>query len=113
MNLVHKQPGKMRQVSSQGRQEPPAILAAAIGEGEPGKSVVLAPGERYTVAEIPGAGTILRIWMTAMQPLPGSPFNANHDLVLRFTWDGEGTPSVEALRLPHLLPKARLDLTLF
>jgi len=101
MVLTQPQPGKMRQISSQGRQEPPAMMAAAIGPDEPGKSVTLAPGETYAVAEIPGAGTILRIWMTAMQPLPVSPrggvaHNANHDLVLRFYWDGESEPSVEA-----------------
>ena len=100
-HLTSPQHGKMRQISSQGREEPPAILAAAIGPDEPGKSVILEPGQTYTVAEIPGAGTILRIWMTAMQPLPvpphsGGPHNANHDLVLRFYWDGERTPSVEA-----------------
>ena len=85
----------MRQISSQGRQKPPEFMAKSIGVDEPGKSVQIAPGETFTVAEIKGAGTIVRIWMTTMQPLPGSPYNFNHALVLRFTWDGEETPSVE------------------
>ena len=96
MNLTVVQKGKMRQVSSQGRQTPPAVMAKAIGEGEPGKSVRIAPGETFTVADIVGAGTILRIWMTTMQPMPGVQTNFNHGLVLRFYWDGEATPSGEA-----------------
>ncbi|MBN1875345.1 MAG: DUF2961 domain-containing protein [Anaerolineae bacterium] len=94
-HLTVPQPGKMRQVSSQGRQTPPDFMAKAIGVGEPGKSVQIAPGETYTVAEIAGAGTIVRIWMTIMQPVPGLPHNFNHALVLRFYWDGEELPSVE------------------
>ena len=94
-NLAYPQQGKMRQISSQGRQKPPEFMAKSIGVDEPGKSVQIAPGETFTVAEIKGAGTIVRIWMTTMQPLPGSPYNFNHALVLRFTWDGEETPSVE------------------
>lgn len=93
-NLVHLHEGKMHQVSSQGRQTPPDIMAKAIGIGEPGKSVQIAPGETYTIAEIAGAGTILRIWMTIMQLAPGG-VNFNHHLVLRFYWDGEETPSVQ------------------
>jgi hypothetical protein len=95
MNLTMMQPGVMRQVSSQGRQKPPGFMARAIGVDEPGKSVQIGPGETYMVADIPGAGTILRIWMTTMQPLPGLPHNFNHYLVLRFYWDGEEQPSVE------------------
>jgi hypothetical protein len=91
--LVVPRQGKMRQISSQGRQEPPALLAKALGD-VPGKSVQLAPGETYRVAEFEGTGTILRIWMTTMQPLPGL-HNFNHFLLLRFFWDGEETPSVE------------------
>jgi hypothetical protein len=93
-SLIAPPQGKMRQISSQGRQEPLELMAKAIGDA-PGKSVQIAPGETYTVAEIEGAGTILRIWMTTMQPLPGLPHNFNHYLVLRFYWDGEETPSVE------------------
>jgi hypothetical protein len=94
-NLPFPQAGKMRQVSSQGRQVPPGFMAKAIGVGEPGKSVVIQPGETYTVADVKGAGTILRIWMTIIQPNPAMPTNFNHYLVLRFYWDGEETPSVE------------------
>jgi hypothetical protein len=93
-NLITPIQGKMRQISSQGRQEPPEMMAKAIGDA-PGKSVQIGPGETYTVAEIEGAGMILRIWMTTMQPMPGLPHNFNHYLVLRFFWDGEESPSVE------------------
>ena len=92
-NLLVSHDGKMRQVSSQGRQKPFDWLHKAIGD-VPGKSVVIEPGETYVVADIEGVGTIQRIWMTTMQPLPGSP-NFNEYLVLRFYWDGEDTPSIE------------------
>lgn len=94
-HLTSPQRGKMRQISSQGREAPPEAMAKAIGPGEPGKMVRIPPGEAYTVAEIAGAGTIVRIWMTTMQPMPGSEDNFNDALVLRFFWDGEATPSVE------------------
>jgi hypothetical protein len=84
----------MRQISSQGRQEPIPLLAKAIGDA-PGKSVQIQPSETYTIAEVEGAGIIQRIWMTTMQPMPGLPINFNQYLVLRFYWDGEETPSVE------------------
>lgn len=95
-HLCYPQPGTMRQVSSQGREAPSGAMARAIGEGEPGKSVRIAPGETYTIAEIPGAGTIVRIWMTTMQPIPGAVANFNDALVLRMYWDEETVPSVEA-----------------
>ena len=92
--LIVPQQGKMRQISSQGRQVPHPLLANAIGDA-PGKSVQIQAGETFTIAEIEGAGTIVRIWMTTMQPMPGLPTNFNHYLVLRIYWDGEQTPSVE------------------
>jgi hypothetical protein len=91
--LLKVQQGKMHQISSQGRQKPFDWLAKAIGD-VPGKSVAVEPGETYEIARMEGAGTIQRIWMTTMQPLPGS-VNFNDYLVLRFFWDGEKTPSVE------------------
>jgi hypothetical protein len=54
-SLIAFQQGKMRQVSSQGRQAAPELMAKAIGDA-PGKSVQIAPGETYTLAEIEGAG---------------------------------------------------------
>lgn len=94
-HLMSVQQGKMRQISSQGRQPPPDWMAAAIGPDAPGKMVRIPAGETYTVAEIAGAGTIVRIWMTIMQNVPGSQVNFNEALVLRMVWDGEATPSVE------------------
>jgi hypothetical protein len=91
--LLTLKKGKMRQISSQGRQKPFDWMAKALGD-VPGKSIVIEPGETIDIADIEGAGTIQRIWMTTMQPFPGTP-NFNHDLVLRFYWDGEDTPSVQ------------------
>ena len=91
-SLIAPHEGKMRQISSQGCQAPPELMDKAIGDA-PGKSVKIEPGETYPVAEIEGAGTILRIWMTTIQPLPGLPHSFNHHLVLRFFWGGEERPS--------------------
>lgn len=95
MHLTMPQTGKMRQISSQGRQPPMELMAKALGPDAPSKSVVVAPGEVFTLADIPGAGTIVRIWMTTMQPIPRAIANFNHALVLRGYWDGERAPSVE------------------
>lgn len=60
-NLIVPQQGKMRQISSQGRQASHPLLAKAIGDA-PGKSVQIQASETFT---------IVRIWMTTMQPMPG------------------------------------------
>lgn len=101
-DLIAPHPGKMRQISSQGPEAPPDQMARALGD-VPGKSVLMAPGETYPVAEIEGAGTILRIWMTTMESLPGVSHSFNHSLVLRYLWDREETPPVEVhLQYPAL-----------
>ena len=97
MHLTVPQEGKMRQVSSQGRQDPPEMMAKAIGVDEPGKSVRIKAGETYTVADVAGAGTILRIWMTIMQPLPGGAQNHNHSLVLKVRIDERENPSLPSV----------------
>jgi hypothetical protein len=111
-NLITPQTGKMRQISSQGRQEPMPILAKAIGDA-PGKSVQIQPGETYTIAEIKGSGTILRIWMTTMQPMPGLSTNFNHYLVLRFHWDGEEMPPAHPPACTYTPPPAGYLATFF
>jgi len=93
-NLLRPPAGKMHLVSSQDRQPPSGAMAHAIGPGEPGKMVEIPPGETYVLANIPGAGQIVRIWMTTMV-MPCMPYNFHHYGVLRFYWDGEYTPSVE------------------
>lgn len=92
-NLLISPEGKMRLVSSQDRQ-PPVEMMARVAPGEPAKMIEIPAGESFVMADIPGAGQIVRIWMTTMN-LPGSPYNFNHYGVLRFYWDGEETPSVE------------------
>lgn len=92
--LAQPQAGKMRLVSSQDRQPGSGMMAKAL-PGEPNKMVTIAPGETFVLADIPGAGQIVRIWMTTMN-MPGAKFNFNHYGVLRFYWDGESSPSVEA-----------------
>jgi hypothetical protein len=55
--------------------------------------VAVQPGQTVVLGEIAGAGCIKHIWMTMMS-LPDEP----HDLrrtVLRMSWDGEASPSVE------------------
>ena len=92
-HLLEIKTGKMRQISSQNRQKPRGEFAKMIGS-EPGKMVEIDPGETFTLAEIPGAGKIVRIWMTTMN-LPGAKVNFNHFGLLKFFWDGEKIPSVE------------------
>ena len=43
--LLRFQKGKMRQISSQGRQELPEAMAAAVGPDSPGKMVKIPAGE--------------------------------------------------------------------
>ena len=50
-------------------------------------SVKLAAGATFTLAEIAGPGAIQQIWMT-----PTGPWR---NVILRFYWDDEATPSIE------------------
>jgi hypothetical protein len=50
--------------------------------------VRIKPKTTFTLADVPGEGAIQHIWMT-----PTGPWR---HLILRFYWDGEATPSVEA-----------------
>lgn len=50
------------------------------------------PGESYTFADIDGPGTIRHIWMTIRNESPVQMRN----VILRFYWDNQITPSVEA-----------------
>lgn len=53
----------------------------------------IAPGEKRTLAEIPGAGIINHIWITIAPPPERLKRN---DIVLRMYWDGSKEPSVES-----------------
>lgn len=52
----------------------------------------LEQGQTFTFAEIEGPGAIRHIWLTTPRRDPRSLRN----LILRFYWDGQETPSVEA-----------------
>jgi hypothetical protein len=52
----------------------------------------MAPGETLTVMDESGPGAITHIWFTIASP---EPYHLKK-LVLRFYWDSESTPSVEA-----------------
>ena len=51
-------------------------------------SVVIRPGETFTVADITGAGAIQQVWLT-------THYQNWRRLVLRFYWDGDAQPAVE------------------
>jgi hypothetical protein len=51
--------------------------------------ITLEPGTTTTLADVAGPGVIQHIWIT-VHP------NAYRDTIIRFYWDGEETPSVEA-----------------
>jgi len=53
----------------------------------------IAPGEKRTLAEIKGAGTIDHIWITMS---PEAPRLNRSDIILRIYWDGNDYPSVES-----------------
>jgi hypothetical protein len=60
-----------------------------LGQGwKVSPSVVIKPGQTFTVAEIDGSGSIQHIWMT--------PTGNWRYSILRFYWDDEKTASVEA-----------------
>lgn len=64
--------------------------AAELGAGWKTRAYIdIQPGETATLADIAGPGAIQSIWMT--------PANvANRDVILRFYWDDQQRPSVEA-----------------
>jgi hypothetical protein len=66
-----------------------ADRAADLGQGwKISPSVVVQPGETFTMADITGPGIIRHIWITDNCP-------KNRTLILRMYWDGSDTPSVE------------------
>jgi hypothetical protein len=65
-----------------------ARAARDLGQGwKVSPSVRIKPKATFTLADVAGQGAIQHIWMT-----PTGPWRY---LILRFYWDGEGTPSVE------------------
>jgi len=65
-----------------------ANAARELGQGwKVSPSIMIAPGECRTLAEIEGPGTIQHIWMT--------PTGHWRFSILRIYWDGSETPSVE------------------
>ncbi|MCE1197462.1 MAG: DUF2961 domain-containing protein [Marinilabiliales bacterium] len=66
-----------------------AHAARDLGQGwKVNPYVWIKPGETFVMAEIEGEGVIQHIWMT-----PAGDYRGN---IIRFYWDGETTPSVEA-----------------
>ena len=66
-----------------------ADYATELGQGwKISPSVVVQPGETFTMADITGPGIIRHIWITDSCP-------KNRSLILRMYWDGSDTPSVE------------------
>ena len=66
-----------------------AKAASELGQGwKVNPYVRIKPGETFVMAEIEGEGVIQHIWMT-----PAGNYRGN---IIRFYWDGEENPSVEA-----------------
>lgn len=71
------------------------MSASHLGVGRKGSCCVpLESGETITLADIEGPGIIRHIWMTVPDKTAAGSF-VMRDLVLRFYWDDEETPSVE------------------
>ena len=63
--------------------------ARGLGRGwKVSPSVVIRPGQTFTVADITGSGAIQQIWLT-------THYQNWRRLVLRFYWDGDASPAVE------------------
>src|SRR5882757_10780022 len=63
--------------------------AREVGKGwKLSPSVQIKPHTTFTIAEIDGSGSIQHIWMT--------PTGIWRNSIIRFYWDDEKTPSVEA-----------------
>ncbi|HIE09403.1 MAG TPA: DUF2961 domain-containing protein [Armatimonadetes bacterium] len=75
-----------------GAKEPPSPESPARRLGKGWKvrpCITLRSGERTTLADIEGPGIIQHIWITVSE-------KALRDCVIRFYWDGEESPSIEA-----------------
>ena len=69
---------------------PARSAARDLGQGWKVSPYVHIPGNStFTLAEIEGSGAIQQIWLTP------APLNRTREMILRFYWDGEETPSVE------------------
>ena len=65
--------------------------ARELGRGwKVSPSVSIKAGETFTLADIEGPGAIQHIWMTP------APLDKTRLYILRFYWDGETEPSIEA-----------------
>ncbi|MFN2231647.1 MAG: glycoside hydrolase family 172 protein [Anaerolineae bacterium] len=73
------------------RAEPDASSAGSmLGQGwKIRPCITLEPGATTTLADIEGPGVIQHIWITVRR-------EAYRDTLIRFYWDGEDTPSIEA-----------------
>ena len=68
----------------------PESPARRLGKGwKVRPCITLKSGERTTLADIEGPGVIQHIWITASE-------KALRDCVIRFYWDDEESPSIEA-----------------
>lgn len=67
-----------------------AMCARDLGQGwKISPSVDIPSGETFTMADIKGSGAIKHIWLTCAAP-------DNRSLIIRFYWDGQSNPAIEA-----------------
>jgi D-arabinan exo alpha-(1,3)/(1,5)-arabinofuranosidase (non-reducing end) len=93
MGLLQRRAGRVRLASSNDRDpERGAQFGGLRTASARRKRILLEPGEEHSMATLNGSGVITRLWMTAL------PLNARvlRGLSLKFYWDGEAEPSVEA-----------------
>lgn len=82
--LARLQPGRSLRVSSYDRS------------GGNSDFVVLAPGQRRSIATLDGPGQITHIWMTMATNEGPAEQHLPRKVILRMRWDGESEPSVQA-----------------
>jgi len=90
--------GRSRAVTAEnphGEKGRGGTAASPLGPSRKGRPcITLAQGETAVLADMDGPGVIRHFWMTVTDKTDAGPF-VLRDLVLRFYWDGEQTPSAE------------------
>jgi D-arabinan exo alpha-(1,3)/(1,5)-arabinofuranosidase (non-reducing end) len=98
MDLPRLGAGRSRSVSAEnptGRKGAGGSASSSLGSGRKGNAFVpIAKGETLVIADLVGSGVIRHIWLTVADHGPAGDFLLR-DLVIRMSWDGEATPSVE------------------
>ena len=93
--------GRSRSINQEnytGEKGKGGMASSDLGPGRKGSPCIrkVEPGSTITLGEIQGPGVIQHIWITVTDRTSERNRYVTRDLVLRMSWDGEETPSVES-----------------